>query len=93
MALVDDMFQKKIHELFNGMSDVFVISGDILFICFNKQGKDHDETLDKELGVCRQANLRLNKDKGLFRYTSIPFFGEIISWQGIILDCRKKYKH
>ena len=56
----------------------------------NEQDKDHDATLDRVLRVCRQANLKLNKDKCLFRCTSIPFYGEIILWQGISPDSRKE---
>ena len=73
------MFQKKINELFSGMPNVFDIADDILIAGFNEQDNDHDETLGKVLRVCRQANVKLNKDKCLFRYTSIPFIDEIIS--------------
>ena len=41
------------------------------------------------LRICRQANVKLNKDKCLFICTSIPFFIEIISEQGVSLDPRK----
>ena len=56
---------------------------------FNYHGKDHYETLDKVIWICRQADLNLNKDKCLFRCTSIPFFGKLIWWQGRSLDPRK----
>ena len=72
------MFQKKIDEHFSTMPNVFSIADGILIAGFREQGKDHDETLDK---VLRQVNSKLNKDKCLFRCTSIPFFGEIISQQ------------
>ena len=39
--------------------------------------------------ICREANLKLNKDKYLFRGTSIPFFGEIMSWNDVSLDLTK----
>ena len=57
------MLQKKIDELFSGMPNVFGIANDILIAGIDKQGKDHDETSDKVLQVCRQAHLKLNKDK------------------------------
>ena len=69
-----DMFLKKIDEIFSGMQNIFSIADDILIAGFNVQGKDHDATLDKVLRVCRQTNLKIKKDKPLFRCTSIPFF-------------------
>ena len=83
-----DMFQKKIVELFSDMQNVLSIADDILISGFNDQGKDHDITLDKLLWVYQQANMKFNKDKCLFRYTNIPFFGEVISLQGVSLDPR-----
>ena len=49
------------------------------FAGFDEWGKDHNEMSEKVLCLCRQANVKLNKDKCLFRCTSIPFFNEIIS--------------
>ena len=54
------MFQNKIDELFSGMSNVFAIADDIWLQAW-WLGKDHDETLEKVLQVCRQMNLKLNK--------------------------------
>ena len=62
------------------------IANGILMAAFDEKGKDHDETLDKVFTICRQANLKLNRAKYVFICTSIPFFGEIICWQGVSLD-------
>ena len=60
------------------------------FYCrFWCERKRYDAKLDKIISTCRQANLKLNKDKCLFRCTSIPFFGEIISQKGVSSDSRK----
>ena len=71
------------------MTNMFGIPDDILMTCFGELGRDHDAALDKVLGICRQANVKLKKDKCLFRCTSIPFLGEIISQQGVSLKPRK----
>ena len=47
------MFQKNIDGLFNGMSNVFAIAVDILIAGFDEQGRNHDVTSDKVLGICR----------------------------------------
>ena len=54
----------------------------ILIAGFDHMGRDYDATLNKVLRICRQANLKLNKDKCLFWSIGIPFFGEvmIIEW-------------
>ena len=83
------MSQKKIDEKVSGIPNVFGIVDDILIAGFDEWGKDHNETLKKVCAVCREANLKLNKDKCPFRYTSIPICGEIISWQGVSPDPRK----
>ena len=49
-----NMFQKKIDEIFSGMSNVFSIADDILIAGFDVQVKDHDEILEKMLWVCRE---------------------------------------
>ena len=85
-----DMFQKKVNEIFSGMPNAFSIADGILIAGFDEQGKYQNETLEKILWVCRQANIKLNKDKCLlFGCTSIPSFGKVISWQGVSLDQRK----
>ena len=91
VASVGGMFQKKINKLFSGMPNVFSVADDILIAGINKQGKDHGETLDKVLRVCRKAKLKLEKYDCFFffRCTSIPFFDQIISRKGITLDPRK----
>ena len=61
------------------MPNVFNIAGNILIAGLDEHGKDQDETLEKIIQVCIQVTLKLNKDKSLFRHTSIPFFGKVIS--------------
>ena len=41
------------------------------------------------LRQCQDVNLKLNKDKCHFRCTSIPFFGEVVSREGIHPDLQK----
>ena len=60
------------------MPNVFGIADDNLFAGFDEQGQDYDETVEKILWLCRQANLKLNKDKCLFRCTKIRFFGSVM---------------
>ena len=72
------MFQKKINELFNDIPHVCGIADGILIAGFDVDGREHDARLEQVLQRCRQANLKLSKEKCLFRQTSIPFFSEVI---------------
>ena len=87
-APVGDMFQCKI-ETFNDIPNVFGNADDILVIGYDKDRTDHDETVYKVLKCCQDVNLKLNKEKCHFRCTAIPFFGEVVSRDGMQPDLRK----
>ena len=84
-----DMFQHKIDEIFSDMQNVFGIMDDILVIGYNESGADHDVAVHKVLQQCKEVNLKLNKEKCQFRCTSILFFGEVISREGVQPDPQK----
>ena len=83
------MFQRKIDKTFKDMPNVFGIADNILVAGCEADGRDHDETVQRVLQRCRQVNLKLNKGKCHFKCTSVPFFGEIISWNGIQQNLQK----
>ena len=78
-----DMFHCKIDEIFNDILNVFGIAGDILVVGYDKHESDHDKAVYKVLRQCQDVNLKLNKEKCHFRCTSIPFFGEVVSRDGM----------
>ena len=82
-ASTGKMFQYKINEIFKNLPNVFAIADDILLLDYDIDGKDHDNMLWQVLQICRQVNLKLNKDICHFRCTSVPFFGEVISRHGL----------
>ena len=83
------MFQHKIDEIFSDMPNVFGIMNDILVIGYNKDRVDHNAAVYKVLQQCEEVNLKLNKGKCQFRCLSIPFFGEVISREGVQPDPQK----
>ena len=85
-APVGNMFQCKIDEIFNDIPNVFGIADDILVIGYDKDGTDHDEAVSKVLRWYQDVNLKLNKEKCHFRCMSIPFFGEVVSRDGVQPD-------
>ena len=74
-----DMFQHKIYEIFSNVPNIFGIADDVLVIGYDENGADHDAAVHKVLWQCEEVNLKLNKEKCHFRYTSILFFREVIS--------------
>ena len=80
------MFQCKIDEIFNDIPKVFGIADDILVKGYDKDGTDHDKAVYKVLSWCQDVNLKLNKEKHHFRCTSVPFFGEVVSRDGMQPD-------
>ena len=49
----------------------------------------HDLHLLEVLNQCRKIGLKLNADKCIFKATSIPFFGHVISREGVQPDPAK----
>ena len=88
-APAGNMFQRKIDEIFNDIPNIFGIAEDILVIEYNKHGADHNKAVYNVLNQCWDVNLKLNKDKCHFRCTSIPFFGEVVTRQGVQPDPQK----
>ena len=84
-----DMFQQKIDEIFHDMPNVFGIADHLLVVGYEDNARDHNIMVQKVLQRCRDVTLKLNKDKCHFRCTSIPFFGEVISWNGVQSDPQK----
>ena len=88
-ALVGNMFQHKIDKIFYDMPNVFGIADNILVIGYDKNGTDHYEVVYNVLGQCQDVNLKLNKEKCHFRCTSVLFFSEVVSREGIQPDLQK----
>ena len=47
------MFQRKIDEILKNLQNVFGFADDILVVGYDIDGKDHDDTLQKPLQICR----------------------------------------
>ena len=71
------------------MPNIFGIADDILVVGYEDNGRDHDEIVQKVLQRCREVNIKLNKGKCLFRFTSILFFGEVTLQNGVQPDLQK----
>ena len=68
---------KKKDKIFKDLPNVFGITDDILALGHDREDKDHDDTLQKVLQICRQVNLKLNKDKCHFRYMQVHSLAKV----------------
>ena len=77
VAPMEDMFQRKINEIFKGLPNVFCIADDILIVGYDHNGRDHDRTLKQVVQFCCQENLKFNSINAI---SGAPrFFWEMIS--------------
>ena len=61
-------------KLFHELPNVHGIADDIQFASFDDLGRGYNEKVNKVLEICSKANLKLNKDKNIFRCTRTQFF-------------------
>ena len=65
---------KKNIKKFKDLPNIFGVANDILVVGYYRDGKDHDDKLQRVLQICRQVNLKLNKDKCHFRCSDVHKF-------------------
>ena len=67
-----------IHLLAMQMLFVLLMTFKHLIAGFDEWGKDHDEMLENVFQICRQVNLKLNKEKNV--YLGIPIFPSLVGY-------------
>ena len=85
LSLANDMFQRKIDEIFKGLPNIFGIADNVLIVGCDVDGRHHARSLRKVMQVCHWENVKLNKTKCYFRCNKTPFFWENIS-RGVLPD-------
>ena len=79
-----DEFQRKIDETFEGLSGVTALVDDILV--YGGTRAEHDENLRAVLTRARTAGIKLNADKLFVGLTEVPYFGHLLSVDGLKPD-------
>ena len=82
-----DLFQQKMDEICEGLTGVKAIVDDIL--CYGRSTQEHDENLRKLLERAREKGVRFNPEKCTIGVHEVPFFGHVISDQGLKADPSK----
>ena len=85
-----EVFQRRMHELMEGLQGVEVIADDFVVIGFGDTMKeaaaDHDKNLGGLLSRCEQHNVKLNPDKIQFKKDKVPFIGHVATKDGVCVD-------
>ena len=82
-----EVFQRKMHEVVEGLNGVEVIADDFLVVGYGETQEqamaDHDTNLEAFLTRCSQKGLKLNREKLRFRQSEVPFIGHLATKDGL----------
>ena len=78
---------KVLRPLFNGVAAAHIIHDDLVIATITDE--EHEEAINCVMSIIEDANLTLNPNKCLFKRTVIPFWGMIISGDGVRPDPEK----
>ena len=81
VKLSQDIFQRKLDEVYKGIPNVMGIADDIV-VCGSTES-EHDQAFCKMLKATRKHNVSLNSEKLQFKQTQVDFFGHVLTENGI----------
>ena len=88
-----EVFQRKMHQVAEGLKGVEVIADDFVIIGFGDDLKqateDHDRNLVAFLTRCQERNLKLSAEKIQLQQTEAHFIGHVLSGKGLRIDNMK----
>ena len=87
LSLASDVFEMIIKDMIKGLPGVINIADDLLI--FGSTIEEHDKNLLAVLDRCKEIGLTLNPRKFKFKCKMVPFFGNVVSDQGILPDPKK----
>ena len=87
ISTAPEEFQRRLHEVFEGLSGVEVIPDDILVYgsgdTEEKAVENHDNCLEAVLERARQRGLKLNKQKLKLWRTEVSYMGHLLTSKGL----------
>ena len=93
LSTAPEEFQRRQHEVLEGLSGVEVIADDILVYGSGDTKEqavlDHDRNLIGVLERARKCNLKLNKQKMKLRMSEVPYMGHLLTSSGLRPDPQK----
>ena len=79
-----DLFQMKVNESFEGLPGFAAIVDDIFI--YRRTRDEHDRNLHKVLDRAREKCIRFNQDKMKIGVKELPFFGHLVTDEGLKID-------
>ena len=93
ISSVPEVFQRKMHELIEGMTDIEVVADDFIAVgygeTFGEASRDHDKNLLEFFKRCEAKNVRLNPEKLKLRHSQVLFIGRMATDKGLEVDPAK----
>lgn len=87
IRFAQDEFQRKIDEIYEGLQGVITLVDDNLV--YGKTCEEHDANLRNFLTRSREKGVKLNSDRLAVGRTEVPYFGHILSSDGLKPDPEK----
>ena len=88
-----EVFQRKMHELVEGLSGIEVVADDFIVIgsgdTTEEAIKDHDKVLMSFLDRCKERGVKINTEKLDLRQKEVPFIGHVATDKGLRVDPTK----
>ena len=88
-----EYFQQRLHQALEKIPGVFIIADDILVAGCGETAaeaeKDHDMKMTQLLERCREKNIKLNKEKLLWKRSEVSYMGHLITAEGLQVDPAK----
>jgi hypothetical protein len=82
-----DIFQKKVDETFGDLPGVTGIADDVV-VC-SKTRLEHDTNFRAVMERAKNAGIRFNPDKCIIACNKLPFWGHLLTNEGLKLDPKK----
>ena len=93
ICLAPEIFQRRMHQLIEGLQGVEVIADDFVVvgrgIKMEDASRDHDINLIALLDRCAERGVKLNAEKVRLRMTEVPFIGHMATSEGLCMDPAK----
>ena len=88
-----EVFQRKMHELVEGMSGIEVVADDFIVVGCGTTVEEATDARDRViinfLDRCKEQDVKLNTDKLNLRQKEVPFIGHIATDKGLRVDPAK----
>ena len=88
-----ELFQQKLDQNLEGLPGVHRIFDDLLITGMDDTllaaSQDHDRNLRNLLERCQERNIKLNRERFMFKCSQVPFIGHLLTNEGLKPDPRK----